>query len=423
MAVNFSRVKIPRETINLKETYPNILKKNYLTHGFDKYPAKMIPHMASFLINKTSKPKQSILDPFCGSGSVVIQSVLERRKGIGIDLNPYAILLSKAKITPLDVNQLQHQLQYLSVAFRNCLNPHDYNFYNADYWFTPMTLRKLGIIKKVLENCNLDDDYLNFWTALFVSIVRDCSKADIRGPKPFISKRSKQNRKGKHFNPFKIFYDQAQIWIECERNYLKKLNGRQKKDINYKIIQGDSRRLSMLIKNENIDSIITSPPYLNAQDYYRSSKLQLFFLDEFDENDMRKFSRDIIGSDRLLQSQIPKNQTLPYPLSEKFHSDLNKINNKNSITFLKYIQDMAEVIKECSKILESGSFFSIVIADNKISNIDIPTHELLNEISECEGFHLISIYSDKIRDRRLPVIRNGHEGIMKNENLMIFKKS
>jgi hypothetical protein len=84
---------------------------------------------------------------------------------------------------------------------------------------------------------------------------------------------------------------------------------------------------------------------------------------------------------------------------------------------------MAEVIKECSKILESGSFFSIVIADNKISNIDIPTHELLNEISECEGFHLISIYSDKIRDRRLPVIRNGHEGIMKNENLMIFKKS
>jgi hypothetical protein len=110
-------------------------------------------------------------------------------------------------------------------------------------------------------------------------------------------------------------------------------------------------------------------------------------------------------------------------MSERYRLELLDINKKNSVIFSKYILDMKKVIHECNNLLESGSFFSIVIGDNKITNVEIPTHELINEISETEGFHLFSIYSDKIRDRRLPIIRNGHSGIMKNENLLIFKKT
>jgi hypothetical protein len=75
---------------------------------------------------------------------------------------------------------------------------------------------------------------------------------------------------------------------------------------------------------------------------------------------------------------------------------------------------MGKVIKESNKLLESGAYFSIVIADNKISNLDIPTHKIINEIAEEEGFHLDSIYSDKIRDRRLPIKRNGHNSFYEN---------
>ncbi|MGD0081363.1 MAG: DNA methyltransferase [Methanoregula sp.] len=424
MAVDLSGINLQRELIDLKNAFPEIPKKNYLTHGFDKYPAKMIPHMAKFLIKKTSKPKQTILDPFCGSGSVVIQSVIEGRSAIGVDLNPLAVLLSQAKATPMNVELLRSQLHQLLIEFSSCKNPYEYSFFNANYWFTPATLRKLGAIKTVLDNnifC-FNTEYSTFWRALFVSIIRECSKADIRGPKPFISKRSQQHRIGKHFDPFKIFFAQGQIWIKYEEEYLLKLKNR-KIISNYKILHADSRNLSQILKNEKIDSIITSPPYLNAQDYYRSSKFQLFFLNEICDGEMKKLSRDIIGSDRILQSHFNHNLKLPYPMSERYRLELLDINKKNSVIFSKYILDMKKVIHECNNLLESGSFFSIVIGDNKITNVEIPTHELINEISETEGFHLFSIYSDKIRDRRLPIIRNGHSGIMKNENLLIFKKT
>ncbi|WP_321507610.1 DNA methyltransferase [uncultured Methanoregula sp.] len=423
MAVTLPELSVKREFIDLKNVFPEIPKKNYLTHGFDKYPAKMIPHMAKFLIQKTSSPKDTIVDPFCGSGAVVIQSILEQRNAIGIDLNPLAVLLSNAKVTPLEIYLLNNQLKDLKSQFYICDKPYIYNFCNADYWFTPVTIKKLGIIKTVLDRNNTDipEKYLIFWKALFVSIIRECSKADIRGPKPFISKRSKKSRKGKHFDPFKIFSYQAQIWISREAEYLDVLSS-QKRIPKFQIIRGDSRKISEIIGRKQVNAIITSPPYLNAQDYYRSSKFQLFFLNEFCENELKTLSREIIGSDRFLQSTVAKEMKLPFDLAEKIRLELLEVNKKNSVIFSKYISDMCQVIKQSSALLESGSPFSIVIGDNKISNIEIPTHFLINEIFEQNEFKLESLHSDKIRDRRLPIIRNGHSGIMKHENLLIFKK-
>jgi len=339
-------------------------------------------------------------------------------------MNPLAVLFSKAKVTPLEIEKLETQLNQLLSEFYSCNDPFEYTFPNADYWFTPATLRKLGTIKTVLDknSDNFDEEYFIFWKALFVSIVRYCSRADIRGPKPFISKRAHTIRKGKHFDPFKTFLTQSRIWITWEAEYLAKLK-KQRKISQFKILQGDSRNLSHILRDDKIDAIVTSPPYLNAQDYYRSSKLQLFFLNELSSSEMRSFSREIIGSDRLVQSQFNNNSKLPYPIAEDFRLKLLDLNKQKSVVYYKYFLDMSKVIKESNNLLESGSYFSIVIGDNKISNLEIPTHKIINEISEHEGFQLVSIYSDKIRDRRLPIIRNGHSGIMKTENLLIFQKN
>ena len=62
-----------------------------LTHGFHSYPAMMIPQVARRLIEKYSKEGDILLDPFCGSGSVLVEARLARRYSWGIDLNPLAI--------------------------------------------------------------------------------------------------------------------------------------------------------------------------------------------------------------------------------------------------------------------------------------------------------------------------------------------
>ena len=73
----------------------------YMTHGLHPYPARMIPQIARRLIQRYSSEGDLVWDPFCGSGSVLVESMLLNRKSIGTDLNPYAIFLSTVKTTPI----------------------------------------------------------------------------------------------------------------------------------------------------------------------------------------------------------------------------------------------------------------------------------------------------------------------------------
>lgn len=412
-----------RKNINLKKIFPKIPRGAYLTHGFDTYPAKMIPHMAKFLINKISKPGQTILDPFCGSGSVLIESSVSGRNSIGVDLNPLAILYTKAKTNIYDTVKLESQLEEIIRKFSRYRNHHKYNFPNANYWFTPATLRKLGVIKKVLDNYlgRIEPDYIHFWRAVKVAIVRECSKADTRGPKPFISKKARKERVGKHFDPFKFFESKARSCIMAQNRYKEKIKESNSKP-KTKVIEGDSRNLMHLLSSEKIDAVLTSPPYLNAQDYYRSSKLQLFTLGCLTETDLRHLSKELVGSDRIRIEQELIDTNLPCSLSETIKLNLLKRNKKSACVFSKYVLDMSKVLGEISYLLKSGSYCAIVSGHNLISGIEIPTPEVIIQLASKQGLQLSVCYIDKIRDRWVPTIRNGHNGVIDDEHLLVFRK-
>ena len=70
-----------------------------LTHGLHPYPARMIPQIAERLINRYSSENEIVLDPFCGSGTVLVESKLLGRNAIGNDINPLGTLLAKVKTT------------------------------------------------------------------------------------------------------------------------------------------------------------------------------------------------------------------------------------------------------------------------------------------------------------------------------------
>ncbi|MGA3123317.1 MAG: DNA methyltransferase [Polyangiaceae bacterium] len=68
-------------------------------HGFHTYPARMHPTTASRLVRTLSSEGATVLDPFCGSGTVLIEAMLHSRRAIGTDLNPLAVRLARLKTT------------------------------------------------------------------------------------------------------------------------------------------------------------------------------------------------------------------------------------------------------------------------------------------------------------------------------------
>src|SRR5437867_2123616 len=75
---------------------------SYLVHGLHPYPAKMHPHIVKALISKFSKANSRIVDPFCGSGTTLVEALLAGKDSCGLDLNPQAVIVSKAKTTVVD---------------------------------------------------------------------------------------------------------------------------------------------------------------------------------------------------------------------------------------------------------------------------------------------------------------------------------
>jgi hypothetical protein len=77
-------------------------------HGFHPYPARMHPATAGRLVQGFTQPGATVLDPFCGSGTVLVESLVLGRNAVGIDLNPLAVRLARCKTRPRTSPEIAH---------------------------------------------------------------------------------------------------------------------------------------------------------------------------------------------------------------------------------------------------------------------------------------------------------------------------
>src|SRR5689334_8517008 len=118
-------------------------KRFYATHAWDKYPAKLVPHLARYAIAEVSSIEETVLDPFCGCGTVQVEAILSNRHALGVDVNPLAILLARAKSTVFDPQRLSDLAKRIVKAANKPRKRYSQYPDWLDYWFTRLTLKKL----------------------------------------------------------------------------------------------------------------------------------------------------------------------------------------------------------------------------------------------------------------------------------------
>ena len=101
--------------------------QSYLTHGIHKFPAKFFPELPRYLIRKYSEQGEYVLDPMCGSGTTVLEALLTKRIGIGIDIDSIAQLITKVKTTPIASEPLEAASTILEQQIKKLDNAAEYN--------------------------------------------------------------------------------------------------------------------------------------------------------------------------------------------------------------------------------------------------------------------------------------------------------
>ncbi|MFX1294675.1 MAG: DNA methyltransferase [Promethearchaeota archaeon] len=395
----------------------------YMTHGLHIYPAKFIPQIPQLCIKKYSDPLEYIIDPFCGSGTTLVEAMLLRRNAYGIDINPLAQLVSRVKTTPLDLDDLKYHylkiIEFLDMGIKNKLTPlesvpDNSDFPNLEYWFSERVRMEL---KQIQNQINLieNDQIKDFFLLILSSIIRKVSLADNDQLHPAKTKYA-TIQKGHKIPTFEIF----KSMLIKKYKIMKYFSSYDFSDIKCKITGKGANDIEL---TSSIDLAVTSPPYVNALDYVRIHKLEAFWVGFLKEKEILPLRQKFIGTENIY---VDEYKELPHSSNNCLNDILIKIHKadrKRAGIIFKYFKGMKRNIKEVYRILKKKGKYCIVIGANWINNILVPTPKILINLAESElGFKNIKNYVYEIINRRLKIPRADHGGTIRKEWIIVLEK-
>jgi len=381
----------------------------YFTHGLHPYPARMIPQVARKLIERYSAPKATVLDYFCGSGTVLVESRLRGRNCIGIDLNPLAHLISEAKLTEIEPDKLQHAWVELNPKITHDITklrfgeqdiePLQIPEINEDFWFKKNVQKELTVIRTHLDRMKETDDTL--WRFFAVCYSNTVKKASNNRPDEFKIYRLPKEKLVKHKpDTLGIFRELTERNIARMIGYFNAVD----KTTTHRVLLEDSRHSSLT--DGSVDLIVTSPPYGDSHTtvaYGQFSRFSALWIGLPPEK-VLKVDKESLGGRRRPSVDLP---------SDTFKQTLNAIrrnSNKRADEALWFFIDLYDCLKEAYRVIRPGGYGCYVIGNRTVRRIKVPSDMITAELGEAAGFKHLTTYYRKIPTKRMPWV-NAPENI------------
>jgi hypothetical protein len=322
--------------------FPGSTTLEHSVHALHWFPGNFIPEIPSFLIEILSSPGQTVLDPFCGSGTTGIEALRLGRCAILSDINSASIQVTKGKLAVmravdrkgalLDVGR---ELTWASFGRSDSLagQPKSLSQNSLVTWFHPNTLSQLELAWNIVERIQ-DPDIRSIAEMVFSDTLFGC--ASTSGMRTGGGKRRRHhwgwvadNVKPK--NP--VFHDAIEMFIERLEKAVTVVDGLSLGPLPQATISRcDARHLEL--RNESVDLVVTSPPYLGMIDYTLSNRLTYFWFDW------------PLEEDRL------------YEIGARFRRRRRNIVEE-------YLEEMRASLQEIHRCLRVGSYFAIVIGSSR----------------------------------------------------------
>jgi len=404
--INTSYKKI---NILFRHTIPEIPSTTYGTFSIYKYPAKFIPQVIAYVLKNYAKPGMKIFDPFAGYGTVGIVSRVYGYDYELWDLNPMLNIIHDTAIMKnpkVDVLKLIKEIKNSKKEFIP-------KWSNLNYWFPenfiPILARSWGFVH------SLTDETKYILLIPLINVTKYFSYADEKVHKLYKSKYSQKKIEELLKKDWKFqFYNMLEKEIYKLLKKVWEFNRLSPKNVKYKIKSGVDTLETKLDNDVNI--VITSPPYLQAQEYIRSTKLELFWLG-YEESYIKYLSKKEIPYRDVKKIKI---------YSEKYYEFREKI-KEDRLRDL-YDRYFHGILNAFTRLGENVTdYMCIFVGQAKIRMIPIPIDDIIIEHLKEYGWKHEVTFIDKIVSRvmfKLNFNKGSDEkdNRIKTEHLIVLKR-
>lgn len=443
------------------------------THGIHNYPAMMVCPISRNIIKivKEVQSVETVFDPFMGSGTVLVESMLAGVKNVfGNDINPLALYLSKVKTTRLDINILQQVSQSLYNQIDDAFNQFTlqinsadeimrcvYNldltakdgwgnkapeyllkytkdnninidvpdFKNIGYWFKPRVILLLSLIKREINKI-IDKDIREFIFVAFSETLR------------FVS-----NRRNGEYKMFRMPSSKVEIFEPdvikefttiLNRNIVK-MNSFDEAcadagvETSITIFKNNATTLED-VPNNSVDLVITSPPYGDSRTtvaYGEYSRLSLQWLDLFElsEKEIMGIDKTLMGGNKFRNGfeYVVPSTTLRTSLERIKDADLERAGDVYS-----FYLDLSNSIAAIANKTKTGGYQFWVVGNRTVKGELLLTDKIISEMAEQYGLRYIHTVDRNIINKVMPSLnsptnKNGvKSSTMSNEHIVVLRK-
>ena len=403
-------------------TFADASTRDY-THVYHDYPARMIPQVARKLIRLYGQSAKTLYDPYCGTGSSLVEGLLEGLDVFGTDINPLARLIAESKTDySINLDDLSNEIAKFEVAiYKKDLKMNIPEIRNVETWFKNEVLEPLGKIRYYIDEIR-DPHIRRFFQVAFSETARESSntrkgefklfryapdKLKTLSPDPYGIMLSKLER---NFRGYAQFNEMMKKLEKHPKATILSLNSVS--DIPCKELPEDS-----------IDIVVTSPPYGDSHTtvaYGQYSRLSSEWLSLINGENI---DNKLMGGKRIRE--------LPDFPSGELNSAIHIISDKNpprALEVASFYLDLYSSIKNVSGLIRKGGYACYVVGNRTVNSVLLPTSVAIKDFFEDTGFEYVATHIREIPNKRMPK-RNSPTNVagetsstMLNEHIVVMRK-
>lgn len=367
-------------------------------HNIGKYPATMVPDMQYELLSIIAKQIKGnnikLLDPFCGSGTTLVIAQDLGIDSTGIDINPYATLLSYVKTNIYDYDKVQIAIDKIENNLNKEQNYEEHYFYNIEKWFRKDIIQSLSKIRQFIiaeEDASIRKF---FWVCLSETIFK-FSNDRTSTFKLHILPEEKIN----------LIQDNCiEFFIDKIKENASLLSYEEKNKV--KIIYGDCCDVMRHKLKEKFKIICTSPPYGDNSTTVTYGQASILYLKWIDNKDLlcepsvletySKIDKISIGGEKREASNTKSIQLL--------NNYLNEISVDKRSKVINFFEDYYIALKSMESCLAKDGYLIMTVGNRSVDAIMQPLDSITIEMADKLGLQLVSKFNRNILYKKTPLI-------------------